>query len=165
MVINTTLLLLVILILAALWTALATRVLHSAIGLAVTSAVLSIILFRFDSPIAAVLELSVCAGLIFALFIGTISVTQRFTAMEIVAQRKERLHKYWLLPILVIIVAGALSFVDFNLAFPLPAQPQENSVKKILWGLRHLDLFGQIVILLAGAFGVAVLFKGWKNDR
>jgi ethanolamine transporter EutH len=34
-----------------------------------------------------------------------------------------------------------------------------------LWKLRHLDLLGQIAILLAGAFGVVTLFKEWKNGR
>jgi len=32
--------------------------------------------------------------------------------------------------------------------------PSENDVRIILWNLRHLDMLGQIVILLAGAFGV-----------
>jgi len=50
--------------------------------------------------------------------------------------------------------------MDFN----LPTQPTENDVRIILWNLRQLDLLGQIVILLAGAFGVAVLFKERKNE-
>jgi hypothetical protein len=32
-------------------------------------------------------------------------------------------------------------------------------VKTILWNLRHLDLLGQILILLGGTFGVVVLVK------
>jgi hypothetical protein len=32
-------------------------------------------------------------------------------------------------------------------------------VREVLWMERHLDLFGQIAVLLAGAFGVVVLFK------
>jgi hypothetical protein len=33
----------------------------------------------------------------------------------------------------------------------------------VLWGLRHLDLFGQIIVLLAGAFGVVIFFKEKKK--
>jgi multisubunit Na+/H+ antiporter MnhB subunit len=38
--------------------------------------------------------------------------------------------------------------------------------KEILWNVRHLDILGQVIVLLAGAFGVAILFKERrKNDR
>jgi ethanolamine transporter EutH len=43
--------------------------------------------------------------------------------------------------------------------------PAENDVRLILWNMRHLDLIGQITILLAGAFGIVALFKEWKKDE
>jgi len=142
-----------------------TRLLRSAVGLAMTSAILSILIFRLDSPIAAVFELSVCAGLMFAIFISSITVTQRVSAERLVIRKKERLQKFWLLPILVVMAAAALSQVHFKMNFNLPAQPVENNVKIILWNLRHLDLLGQLVIMLTGAFGVVILFKEWKNGQ
>jgi ethanolamine transporter EutH len=36
-------------------------------------------------------------------------------------------------------------------------------VREVLWNQRHLDLLGQIAVLLAGAFGVVVLFKGFET--
>jgi len=51
--------------------------LFAAISLAALSAVLAIIFYRLNSPYAAVIELSVCAGLITALFVTTISLTRR----------------------------------------------------------------------------------------
>jgi hypothetical protein len=36
-------------------------------------------------------------------------------------------------------------------------------VRNLLWNTRHLDLFGQVVMLLAGALGVVVLFKESKK--
>jgi NADH-quinone oxidoreductase subunit J len=161
MVIN--IILLIVLVISALWTAMTTRLLRSAVGLAITSAVLSILIFRLASPIAAVFELSVCAGLIFAIFISSITVTQRVTAEKLIIRKKERLRKFWPLPIIVVLTAAALSQVHFQMTFNLPAQTVENNVKIILWNLRHLDLLGQIVILLTGAFGVVILFKEWKN--
>jgi NADH-quinone oxidoreductase subunit J len=53
------------------------ELLFAAIALAALSAALAVIFYRLDSPYAAVIELSVCAGLVTALFITTISLTRR----------------------------------------------------------------------------------------
>jgi hypothetical protein len=37
-------------------------------------------------------------------------------------------------------------------------------VRTVLWTLRQLDLFGQILVLLAGVFGVLVLFRKEGKD-
>lgn len=49
----------------------------AALSLAALSAGLAIIFYRLNSPYAAVIELSVCAGLITALFVAGISLTRR----------------------------------------------------------------------------------------
>jgi len=150
-------------VIGAVWTMMATRLLYSVVALAFTSAILTILMFRLDSPLAAVFELSVCAGLVSAVFISTISLTKRVSPEELVVRRKERLSLFWLLPIMVILAGIALSQVHLPIDFNLP-QPKNNDVRIILWNLRHLDLLGQIVILLGGAFGVVTLFKEWKNE-
>ncbi len=147
------------LIMAAVWTVMTTRLLRSVIGLAVTSVILTIIMFQLNSPLAAVFELSVCAGLISAIFISCIGLTQRLTEEQLAARRKERLPKFWLLPIILVLVGVALYQLQIPIDFHLQAAPTENDVRNIIWNLRHLDLLGQIVILLAGAFGVVALFK------
>lgn len=48
--------------------------LKAAICLGISSVILSVIFFNFDSPFAAVFELSICAGLITVLFASTISL-------------------------------------------------------------------------------------------
>ena len=53
------------------------NLLFAAISLAALSAVLAIMFYQFDSPYAAVFELSVCAGLITALFVSAISLTRK----------------------------------------------------------------------------------------
>jgi len=45
-----------------------------------------------------------------------------------------------------------------------PAGAGPKDVRDVLWHLRHLDVLGQIVILLAGAFGVVVLLKESKRE-
>jgi NADH-quinone oxidoreductase subunit J len=148
------------LVIGAIWTVMTTRLLRSVIGLAITSVILTIIMFRLDSPLAAVFELSVCAGLISAIFISVIGLTQRLTPEQFEIRKKERLAKFWVLPIILVLVGIVLYRlaipIDFNL---LQTAPQVNDVRIILWNMRHLDLVGQIVILLAGAFGVITLFK------
>ena len=71
----------IVLIIAAIVSAvLAVRfkeMLFSAISLAVLSVMIAIMFFKLDSPYAGVFELSICAGLITALFVSVISLTKR----------------------------------------------------------------------------------------
>ena len=53
------------------------NLLFAAIALAALSAILAIVFYWLNSPYAAVFELSVCAGLITALFVSAISLTRR----------------------------------------------------------------------------------------
>ncbi|MDD5681306.1 MAG: hypothetical protein PHI59_08730 [Candidatus Omnitrophica bacterium] len=155
--------LLVILLLIAVWTVMTTRLLRSVVGLAATSVVLSIIMFRLNSPIAAVFELSVCAGLILVIFITTVSFTQRITKERLIERRRERFIKFWYLPFVLIIAGIFLSHLKVGIDFKLPPPGAGQDVQNVLWNLRHMDLLGQAVALLAGAFGVVVLFKEAKK--
>ncbi len=147
------------LVIAGVWTVMTARLLRSVIGLAITSVVLTIIMFRLDSPLAAVFELSVCAGLISAIFISSIGLTQRLTDEQLAVRKKEGLARFWLLPVIIVVVGLLLLRTHVPMEFHLQAAPSENDVRNIIWNLRHLDLLGQIVILLTGAFGVVALFK------
>jgi len=150
----------VLLVLAAVWTVMTARVLRSVIGLAVTSVILTIIMFKLNSPLAAVFELSVCAGLISAIFISCISLTQRMTEEQAATRLKERFSMFWLLPVILVLAGVALYQLHLTPDLSLQqAAPIETDVRNILWNLRHLDILGQIIILIAGAFGVVALFK------
>jgi NADH-quinone oxidoreductase subunit J len=153
------------LVLAALATVLSARLLRAVIGLAVTSAILAVIMFRLGAELAAVFELSVCAGLIPAIFVSTIGLTRRLTPDGLTARREERMKRYWFLPVLVILAGVLLSQIGFprDVAVAAPAAADAD-VRSVLWNSRHLDLLGQIVILLAGAFGVVVLIKERRRD-
>lgn len=151
-------------VVAAVWAVLTARLLRAVIALAATSVLVTCLLFRLDSPLAAVFELSVCAGLVSAIFLGTISLTQPENESQLPATAKERIRRYWYLPPLLILSSVAL----LQLALPdTPAVANSGEeVRKVLWTTRHLDLLGQITVLVAGAFGVVVLFKETrKNER
>lgn len=154
--------LLLFLIFAATWTVMTTRLLRSVIGLAVTSVILTIILFRLNAPLAGVFELSVCAGLIPVIFITAIGFTERLTPEKLIARKKERLAKYWYLPVILIAAGIFLSLLHPSFDFKMQAPAIENDARRLLWSGRPLDLLGQTAILLVGAFGVVVLFKEKK---
>ena len=151
---------LVLMVAAALWAVMASNLLKAAIGLAVTSAILAVIMFRLNAPLAAVFELSVCAGLITVVFISVISLTRPPVGSEGGEGKIKILRRFAFLPLMVLIAAVALGMLNFNPDFSsLLVQPPEGDMRLVLWGQRQLDLFGQVVVLLAGIFGVVVLFK------
>lgn len=157
-------LILILLVISALWTVMTRSLLRSAIGLALTSAVLTLVIFRMKAPLAAVFELSVCAGLIPVLFISVISLTQAMTHKEIIEHMKARLLRFWGLPLVVIVLGIVLGLVSVSFKAKLPLPEIETDPRFVLWHLRQLDLLGQIIILFTGVFGVVVLFKERKKS-
>ncbi len=156
------LILLICLVLASLWTVMTVRIVRAVVGLALTSAILAIIIYRLGSPLAAVFELSVCSGLISAIFFVTISFTRTLTQEQVRITGKERLIKFGYLPIIVVLV-GALLYHYIKPISITPLPVQEIDARYVLWNIRHLDLLGQIAALLAAAIGVVVLFKEHKK--
>ncbi len=156
--------LLVLLLLAGVWTVMTLDLLKSAIGLALTSVILTLLLFLADAPLAGVFELSVCAGLITVVFIGAISLTKPLDAAEARARDRSRIRRFLLLPILVTVLAWLLFTLHPRLGLPLPPALPGLEARDALWNLRRLDLVGQIVIILAGVFGVVILFKTRSDD-
>ena len=160
---NLILAMLVILIVAALMVVFSSRLLIGAISLAVSSIMVTLLMFRLNSPFAAVFELSICAGLITVIFITTISFVKPVTEEELLETRKRRIKKYIALPVILIIAGVVTSFLIKPMALALPATVQETNVANVLWNLRQVDILGQAIILLVGVFGIVVLFKEGQN--
>lgn len=158
--------LLLLLILSALWAVMASRLIKAVIALATVSVLLSILMYRLGSPLAAVFELSVCAGLIPVFFVTTVSFTKRMTPENIAIRRHTRWKKYSLLFILLMLFSVWLLMVKLPIHFQ-PGAPEAavhgEGVRELLWNLRRWELLGQIVILIAGIYGVVVFFKERRN--
>ncbi len=158
------LILLISLVASVLWSIMTRSLLMSAIGLAITSIVLTALLFLLNAPLVAVFELSVCAGLITVIFVSTISFTKPVTSDELKQQTKNRIKRYWYLPVIVV---ALFIFLGYNLAVPEPkffSSYTELDVRNVVWKLRQTDMLGQIILILTGVFGVVVLFKEGIND-
>lgn len=156
--------LLIITALAGLWTVMTSVIIRAALGLALTSIMLTIIMFQLGAPLAGVFELSVCAGLISVVFISVISLTHRLSYPEYMSRRANRLRRFIYLPVILIVAAVAMFFAYRPFVIPMALPALFSDVRVILWDVRRLDLLGQIVILLAGVFGVLILFKWSHND-
>lgn len=155
--------LLIAMVAASLWTVMTRSLLKSTIGLAATSAIITILMFRLDSPLAAVFELSVCTGLITAVFVSTISLVKPLTHKEIVKLSKDRIKRFWYLPVIMVVAGIMLMFLNIPADFKMPAKAMESDARSVLWNSRQVDIFGQIVVLLAGVFGIVLLFKETKK--
>lgn len=155
---------LILLVSAALWTVMTRSLLRSAIGLALTSAILTVIMFKMEANLAAVFELSVCAGLIPVLFVSVVSLTQPYTHQEILERMKSMFARFRLLPVILIGIGLILVLLGPHSQAKLPLPESGENTRFILWHLRQLDLLGQVIILLGGVFGVEVLFKERKKS-
>jgi len=152
---------LILLVSVAVWTVMTRSLLRSAMGLALASAVLTMIMFRMNANLAAVFELSVCAGLIPVLFVSVISLTQAWTFKEAVDHMKARLSRFWGLPLIVAILGIALTLISlkFKPELAVTKAAQGPDVRFVLWHLRQFDLLGQIIVIFTGVFAVIILFK------
>ncbi|MDR1726997.1 MAG: hypothetical protein LBT74_03565 [Acidobacteriota bacterium] len=156
------LILLVLMVLSALWAVMATDLLRSTIALALTSVFLAIAIYMMGAPLAAVFELSVCAGLITVVFISAISMIKpegNTRKEDLARKRRKRLKKYIPLPILLA-VAGVLLWLNrVDLPFTPDADVFPLTLSEIMWDVRRVDIAGQAVMILVGVFGIVVLFK------
>lgn len=149
-----------ILVFSSLLTAMIRNALKAVIALVVASASLTIFIFLMGAPLAAVFELSVCAGLITAIFISTISLTHYQASPKGSSVARKRIARYIYLPVIILIVIVIILFVKPAINIMVAGNVvQEPSVQHVIWNSRMLDLAGQIVIILAGVFGVVILFK------
>ena len=164
-----TTLLLILLVGAALWSVLRGSLIRAVIALAAVSVILSVLMYRLDAPLAAVFELSVCAGLITVVFMSTISLTKPLSQEELIKTLKERgrYRRFRYLPVIVAAAAILLAYFAVPPAFtPPPPAEAGADVRTILWNSRQLDLLGQVLVLLTGVFAVVVFFKGRsKRDK
>lgn len=127
----------------------------SALWLAGTSALLSLIFYLAGAQLVAVVELSVGAGLVTVLFVFAISIS---------GEDSTDLHS-----VVPNILSGALVLVSAFLLgwLSLPANlgsqtVAEPAVSKMIWEVRGLDILVQVVLIFAGVLGLLGLLAEVK---
>lgn len=133
----------------------------SAIALAVASATLGIIMYQLGSTWAALFEISVCSGLVTVIFISAISLSNVDKKdLEKVYEDKKRMV---FLPAVLIVSGVVLVVIAIAAKISLPAADTTKKVvddmREILWNNRQVDIWGQIIVMITGAFAVVVLFR------
>lgn len=133
----------------------------SAIALAAASAALGIIMYEMGSLWSALIEVSVCSGLVTVIFISAISLSNmEKKELEKVYEDKKRMS---LLPV-ILIISGAV-LVTAAMAFGVSltkvdqAAGAAGDLREILWNNRQADIWGQIIIMITGSAAVVVLFR------
>jgi uncharacterized MnhB-related membrane protein len=145
-----------ILVLAILFSAYrvmrAARLMNVTIWLAVSSALVAILLYLLGAPEVAVIELSVGAGLVTVLFVYAFSITGEVTLDE------KTLLPRILVWILVLAGVGLLAWFLLPIEVEKPLTIDMN-FPYTLWKERGLDVLVQIVLIFAGVMGLLGLLS------
>jgi len=149
---------LILMVVSAAAVVLLHSLLKGAICLAATSVLLAVVLFLQGAYWAALFELSVCAGLITVVFISAISITARGRLEEARAQAHRR--NFAPLPYILLLAGMLLLSLLLLTNFQIEsAAPLLTEFNQVFWHERQADIVAQVALILAGAFGVVVLFK------
>lgn len=155
--------LVVLLVLLVIAIGLVKDLLRAAVCLALASVVLSVIMFLQGARMAAVFELSVCAGLITVLFVSTISLTKDSD------QKMESRVAVAFLPAFLLLFLGLDFFlVKLIVKHVIPgmtAGEATGGFRNIFWVTRTTDILGQISLILAGVFAILAIFKRTAAGR
>lgn len=124
------------------------RLLHSALWLAGTSALVALEMYLLGAPEVAVIELSVGAGLVTVLFVFAINIAgeEAMSALPIVPKPLA-----WVLVAVFVFAFGWLTLDILWMHVPV-VEPMY--FKTVLWENRLLDVLLQIVMMFAGVLGV-----------
>lgn len=148
-------LLVLTIVIFALQSILAKRLIFSALWLAGASALLSILFYLLEAPLVAVVELSVGAGLVTVLLVFAISIAGEDPSL--------------LRPLVPRILGGLLALAAVLLIgwLSLPAEPAqpplaEPPVATVIWNQRGLDILVQMVLIFAGVLGLLGLLAEVK---
>lgn len=126
----------------------AQRLLHSALWLAGTSALVALELYLLGAPEVAVIELSVGAGLVTVLFVFAINIAgdEAIPVQPIIPRPLARL--------LVLFSVVLLGWLDWGILSTIVPVAEPMFFKRVLWENRLLDVMLQVALIFAGVLGV-----------
>lgn len=135
------------------------RLLISAIWLALTSALVALMIFMLGAPQVAVIELSVGAGLVTVLFVFAINI-----AGEEVVSVKSILPKPLVWASIILAAALAVYLIVRATGIVQFAAEADPAAASILWKDRYLDILLQVVLIFSGVLGVIGILSHSKTE-
>ncbi len=135
------------------------RLLISAIWLALTSALVALMIYLLGAPQVAVIELSVGAGLVTVLFVFAINI-----AGEEVIGVKSILPKSLVWTSILLAVVLAIYLILRAVGFVQSPVISEQVSTSILWEDRYLDILLQVVLIFSGVLGVIGVLAHAKSE-
>lgn len=135
------------------------RLLVSAIWLAGTSALVSIMMYLLGAYQIAVIELSVGAGLVTVLFVFAINIAgdEPIPDLSFIPKFLARIFVF-----IAIIIIGWQILPLLNLPININ---QDTGFQAIVWESRKADLYLQVVMVFAGVISMLRLLTGIYKDR
>lgn len=133
------------------------RLLNVTIWLAMTSALVSAILFSLGAPEVAVMELSVGAGLVTVLFVYAFAIVGEMTFDDVTSLPRPLI---WFLILAISLLLGWF-------VYPItqaPAPAGEMPFAAMLWQQRGLDVVAQMVLIFSGVMGLLGLLSDTRVD-
>lgn len=134
------------------------RLLISAVWLALTSALVALLLYMLGGPHIAVIELSVGAGLVTVLFVFAINISG-----DAVIDTEPILPKPYAWGSLVI-AAGLALFMILKTLGIVSFADEVIKTSIINWDSRYLDFILQVVLIFAGVLGVIGILAPGKQQ-
>lgn len=142
------------------------RLLIAALWLALTSALVSFLMYRLGAADVAVIELSVGAGLVTVLFVFAINIAGD-VSLDPHAPIPQLLS--WVAVILSVLllawmVLPALQLEQYLELFSAAGEPG-GMLRTVLWGERSADLLMQVVLIFGGVLALVGLISGGKQEK
>lgn len=134
------------------------RLIISAIWLALTSALVSILLFLLGAPHLAAIELSVGAGLVTVLFVFAINISgdEAIENLSILPKPYAWGSIGLAIVLALFIILKMLGIVQF-----LPDITLKSSID---WDARYLDMLLQVALIFSGVLGVIGILAPGKDE-
>lgn len=129
------------------------RLLIATLWLALTSALVAVLIYMLGAPEVAVIELSVGAGLVTVLFVFAFSILGELTVDEITIVPRP------LVWVLVLGIVLGLSWLILPTAAEALPVTSETLFADMLWQHRGLDVLAQMVLIFAGVMGLIGLLS------
>jgi uncharacterized MnhB-related membrane protein len=128
------------------------RLMASALWLAVTSALLALFLYSMGAHEVAVIELSVGAGLVTVLFVFVISISD-----ETPTTVRSVVHPGFALVLVVLVTLALFQLIDLDQT--VNQIVPESPFALVFWQSRSLDIILQLLIIFTGTLGILWLLK------